>query len=111
VSKLVSPTLHSGSVIRFEVKKFKGYAGILKINKMKNEIIPVELIEVKITNGEQEIEFPTGRGGEFYFEDAKPGLWRGSFQYMKKTCYFDMIIPLTDDVLTYLGEIIYEDIR
>jgi outer membrane usher protein FimD/PapC len=109
VSKLVSPPLHSGSVIRFEVKKFKGFAGILKI-KTKNEIKPVELIDVKITNGEQEIAFFTGRGGEFYFEDAKPGLWRGSFQYMKKTCYFDMIVPQTDDALTELGEIIYEDI-
>lgn len=110
VVKYVSPPLRSGTFIKFDVAKFQAITGMLKI-KVNGDTKPVEFHEVKMVVDEKETTFPTGKGGEFYLENIKPGKYKASFDYMGKTCSFDIMIPKSDEMIVELGEIVYEDIR
>ena len=110
VVKYISPPLRSGSIINFEVAKFQAITGTLKI-KLDKEVLPVEFYEVSMLADGKGMTFPTGKGGEFYFENVKPGKYRASFEYKEKKCLFDIIIPKTDEMLVDLGGIICEDVR
>ncbi len=107
VMKFVSPPLRSGSFIPFDVVKFQAITGMLKI-KMKEEIKPAEFSEVSMLVDGQEIIFPTGKGGEFYFENIKPGRYKTMLNYVGKECIFDMIIPERTDMIVDLKEVICE---
>lgn len=110
VIKYVSPPLRSGSFIKFEATKFQAITGMLKI-KINGEVKPVEFYEVRMVVDGKEITFPTGKGGEMYIENIKPGKYKASFDYMGKICLFDIIIPKTDEMIIDLGGIVCENIR
>jgi hypothetical protein len=54
----------------------------------------------------KELLSPTGKGGELYLENIKPGKYRGEFKYLDKDYSFDIIIPKSEDIIVDLGEII-----
>ena len=103
----VSPPLRSGSYIEFGATKIQGFFGMLKIKREK-EIRPVEYIEFKLMVDGKELISPTGKGGEFYVENIRPGKFRGEFKHLDKSYFFDIVIPKSEDVLVDLGEIICE---
>ncbi len=104
----VSPSLRSGSVIEFKATWIQGITGSLKANP-GGQIKGVEFYEVKMTVDGVEIVFPTGRGGEFYLENIKPGRYRAKTTYMEKTCAFDIIIPDAKGIIINLGDLFCED--
>jgi outer membrane usher protein len=108
VVKYVSPPLRSGSLINFEVTKFQAITGKLKI-KIDGKVLPAEYVEVKMKVQGAEMTFPTGKGGEFYFENIKPGTYSASFDYKEKRCSFDIIIPRSGEIIIDLGEITCEE--
>jgi outer membrane usher protein len=107
VMKYVSPPLRSGSYIEFGAAKIQAFTGTLKL-KVGQEIKPLEYIEFKILVEGKELLSPTGKGGELYLENIKPGKYRGEFKYLDKDYSFDIIIPKSDDIIVDLGEIICE---
>lgn len=107
VMKYVSPPLSSGSYIEFKVTKIQSIFGTLKV-KVGQEIKPLEYIEFKLIIEGKELLSPTGKGGEFYLENIKPGKYRGELKYSDKSYSFDIIIPKSEDVMVDLGEIICE---
>ena len=107
VMKYVSPSLRSGSYIEFVATKIQSFIGTLKI-KLEQEIKPLEYIEFKLMVEGKELLSPTGKGGEFYFENVRPGEYKGEFKYLDKNYSFNIIIPKSDDVIVDLGEIICE---
>ena len=107
VMKYVSPLLRSGSYIEFGAMKMQGFTGTLKV-KVGQEIKPLEYIEFKLMVEGKELLSPTGKGGEVYLENIKPGKYRGEFRYLDKDYSFDIIIPKSDDIVVDLGEIICE---
>lgn len=108
MKKMVSPALRSGSVIEFKAARIQGITGFLKARS--NGILrDAEFYEVKMMVDGGEIAFPTGRNGEFYLENIKPGRYRAETVYMGKTCSFDIIIPDVKDVMIKLGELVCED--
>ncbi len=107
VMKYVSPPFRSGSYIEFEVTKIQGFVGLLKV-KVGNQIKPVEYIEFKLMVNGKEILIPTGKGGEFYIENIKPGKYKGEFKYLDKVFIFDIMIPKSDEVVVELGEVLCE---
>lgn len=102
ITKYVSPPLRSGSYIKFDVARFFAATGMLHV-KDNGEAKPAEFFEVTMKAGDRQVVFPTGKGGEFYFENVRPGKYEASFDYKNKTCSFDLIIPKSDDVITDLG--------
>ncbi|MEW6375527.1 MAG: fimbria/pilus outer membrane usher protein [Thermodesulfobacteriota bacterium] len=107
VLKYVSPPLRSGSYIEFGATKIQGFIGMLKV-RVGEEIKPLEYVEFKLLVEGKELLSPTGKGGEFYLENIKPGKFRGEFKYLDKRYFFDIVIPKSEDVLVDLGEIICE---
>lgn len=110
VMRYVSPPFRSGSYIKFDVAKFQAVTGRLKI-RIDGDVKPAEFYEVRITVEGKELVFPTGKDGEFYLENIKWGKYTASFNYNGTTCYSDIIIPKTEEMIIELGEIICEDMR
>ncbi len=104
LTRYVSPPLRSGSHIRFDVVKFIATTGMLHV-KEGGVTKPAEFFEVTMQVDGKEVVFPTGKGGEFYFENVKPGKYAASFTYKDKPCSFDLVIPKSDDVITDLGTV------
>ena len=107
VLRYVSPPLRSGSYIEFGAVKMQAFTGTLKV-KVNGEVKPVEYIEFKLLVDGKELESSTGKGGEFYLENIKPGKYKGKFKYLDKMFTFDIIIPKSEEVLIDLGEILCE---
>ena len=107
IMKFVSPPLRSGSFVTFDVAKFQAITGKLKI-RIDGEARPAEFAEVIMLVDGQEMTFPTGKGGEFYFENVKPGSYRTLLKYVGKECIFDMIVPESSDMILDLKEVICE---
>lgn len=110
VQKYISPPLGSGSLIDFDVTKFQAITGTLMV-KADGEIKPVEYREVNVTVDGKDSTFPTGKGGEFYLENMKAGIYKATFEHYKKTCFFDIIIPESEETIIDLGGITCEDIH
>lgn len=110
VMRYISPPFRSGSYIKFDVTKFQAVTGRLKI-KINGDVKSAEFYEVKMMVEGKEIIFPTGKDGEFYLENIKPGRYTASLNYNGKTCSFGIIIPETDEMIIELGEVICEDMR
>jgi outer membrane usher protein FimD/PapC len=107
VMKYVSPPFRSGSYIEFGATKIQAFIGTLKVRKGP-KIKPLEYIEFKLRVEGKELLSPTGKGGEFYLENIKPGKYRGALRYLDKDYSFDIIIPKSDEIIVDLGEIICE---
>jgi outer membrane usher protein len=105
--KYVSPPLRSGSYVEFGATRMQAFTGTLKI-RSEGRIQPVENIEFRMVVEGKEVLSPTGKGGEFYLENLKPGKYRGEFQILDKNYVFDIMIPSNDEILVDLGEVICE---
>jgi outer membrane usher protein FimD/PapC len=110
VQKYVSPSFRSGVLIDFAVSKFQAVTGKLHIiTDGKKE--PVEFYEVTLLEGETEINFPTGKDGEFYLENLKYGDYRAEFSYKGSQCSFMLKMPASEDPIVDIGEVICDRIK
>ncbi len=105
VMKYVSPPFRSGAYMEFGATKIQGFTGTLKA-KVGQDIKSLEYIEFKLMVEGKELLSPTGKGGEFYLENIKPGKYRGELKYLGKDFSFDIIIPKSEEIIVDLGEII-----
>jgi outer membrane usher protein FimD/PapC len=132
----VLPLLWSGSCIAFDVSRVQAVTGSILI-KQQGKIIPLEFYDVTMIVNGKAFKFPTGRGGEFYFDTVGktadknpsaqqqgcrairektsnadkidvPGTYRASFDYEGKIHSFSMVIPPSSDAIIDVGKIVYE---
>jgi outer membrane usher protein len=133
VAEFVSPPFRSGSCVVFEARRFQYITGMLKI-KSGVSLEPAEFVEATMKVGDKDVTFPTGRGGEFSFEnvmtgeqgqperrncstltrkDISPviiaGRYRTSFEHKGKTCVFYLVIPETKETIVDLGDVTCEE--
>jgi len=101
--KKISPALRSGAVIDFGVTKIQAFTGTLK--SMQNGTAkPVEFQEISFRAGGKKLILQTGRGGEYYIENLKPGSYPATVEVEGKPCRFDLKIPKSDETFVDLGE-------
>lgn len=110
VVKYVSPPLRSGSLIHFEAKRIQAITGTLAA-RVDGKVDAVEYHEVRMKVGDTELSFPTGKGGEFYLENVRPGTYEASFVRAGKPCSFPLIIPESDELIVDLGGLVCEGTR
>jgi len=110
VTKLVSPPLRSGSRIPFDVKRFQAVTGRLHIRR-DGEQKPAEFLEIRLEAAGKPVAFPTGRGGEFYAEDLRPGVYAASVEDRGRRCLFELRVPETGEGITDLGVVTCEENR
>ncbi len=134
VNSNIDPSAWSGSCISFDAARVRAVTGKLFVKKDTRKE-PLEYYEITMMAGDQKLAFQTGRGGEFYFEDAlprepgpgsqdqrscrsikerktrgggfiKPGIYPASVDYGGQKCAFTITVPITEDVITDIGEIV-----
>ncbi|HEX9182674.1 MAG TPA: fimbria/pilus outer membrane usher protein [Burkholderiales bacterium] len=69
---VVSPAFRSGSYLAFDVKKIRAAIGRLE-QEVRQQRVPIEFRELKVTRAGVEMPAFTGKGGEFYVEALEPG--------------------------------------
>lgn len=105
ISKKISPSLRSGAVIDFAVTKVQAFTGTLK-HPLEGTPRPVEFLEFGITAGGQQLTSQTGRGGEFYLENLKPGTYPATVLIEGKPCRFELVIPRSEETFVQLDELV-----
>ena len=100
----ISPPLRSGSVIRFDVLRIQATTGRLAIRVAGKELV-AEYIDLVILLDGKELVTPTGRGGEFYIENLKPGRHLARFVLGERRCDFELTVPPSQEMLVNLGEL------
>jgi outer membrane usher protein FimD/PapC len=101
--KKISPSLRSGAVIDFAVTKVQAFTG--KLQYLQDGMAkPVEFQEISFSAGGKTITLQTGRGGEYYLENLKPGNFPATVEVEGKPCRFELKIPKSDDTFVELGE-------
>lgn len=105
VAVLVSPSLRSGSVIDFKVKRLHAVTGRIVVEE-DGGLRPIVYNDLRITVDGEILTFPTGRGGEFYLEDIGPGTYRASIEYKGKAYSFEIDVPSSEEVYLDLGDIV-----
>jgi len=102
VSRRVSPPLRSGSVIRFDARKYRAVTGKLGV-KVDGTIRPVEYHEIRMMADGKELSFPTGKGGEFYLENLPPGTYDATFEHEGRKYGFALKVPESEETIVDLG--------
>jgi len=105
--RVVSPPYRGGAVIDFHAKRLQAVTGTLKI-KLGEEVKPAEFYQVSLVVDGKTIGFPTGRGGEYYVEDLKPGRYAARLAANGHTCGFELIVPESGAPITELAPIVCE---
>lgn len=101
--KKISPSLRSGAVIDFGVTKIQAFTGKLK-SMQDGATKPVEFQEISFSAGGKKLTLQTGRGGEYYVENLKPGTYPATVEVEGKPCRFDLKIPKSDETFVDLDE-------
>jgi outer membrane usher protein len=103
--KRVVPSLRSGAFVDFGVTKTQAFSGKL-MTRIEGTVKAVEFAEIDmVINGKAE-KLPTGRGGEFYVENLKPGTHTGTVPVDGKPCQIVLTIPSSDETFVDLGQLV-----
>lgn len=105
--RVVSPPYRGGAVIDFHAKRLQAVTGTLRI-KSGDEVKPAEFYQVSLVVDGRPVGFPTGRGGEYYVEDLKPGRYPARLAANGHSCAFELIVPNSDTPITELPPIVCE---
>lgn len=102
--KKVAPALRSGTFLDFGANRTQAFSGKLKAGA-QGAGKAVEFAEIDLRVDGKVQKLPTGRGGEFYVENLKPGLYPASVNLGAAKCAFELSIPRSDDMFVDLGEL------
>ncbi len=112
LTKFVSPGLRSGAVIQFAATRIQAFSGRLRVrietptSGAPRESEPAEFIEVVAQREQQPLSFATGRDGEFYLENTAAGDYAASFAWRGKRCAFSLTIPVSNEMIVELGDVL-----
>jgi len=100
--QVVSPAFRSGSYLAFDVKKHRAVFGRLE-EEVKQQRVPIEFRELKVTRAGVEIRAFTAKGGEFYIEALDPGEY---LLRVERDPACAATIQVTDTALTDFGVVL-----
>ena len=105
--RVVSPPYRGGAVVDFHAKRLQAVMGTLKI-RSGADVKPAEFFQVTLSVDGRPLTFPTGRGGEYYVEDLRPGRYAARLAANGQSCTFELVVPQTQEPLTELPVIVCE---
>jgi outer membrane usher protein len=105
--RVVSPAYRAGAVVNFLAKRLHAFVGTLKVRRGGQDKA-AEFFEVTLDVEGRPLVFMTGRGGEFYVEDLKPGQYKARMSANGAACGFELSVPEAKGPLTDLGETVCE---
>ena len=106
LDKDVSPQYRGGGLVEFSAKKLQGITGHLNIQDDKqHQVKSAEYWGLGLKVADKTIDVVIGKGGEFYLENIPSGTYKTRAFEKEKSCYFDMVIPKSKEMMLDLGEI------
>ena len=105
ISKKISPALRGGALIDFGMVKIQAFTGKLK-SLQAGVKSSVEFQEISFNSNGKMQSTQTGRGGEFYIENLKPGTHQASVLVEGRPCLFELIIADSNETFVELGELV-----
>ena len=105
ISKKISPALRGGALIDFGMVKIQAFTGKLK-SLQAGVKSSVEFQEISFNSNGKMQSTQTGRGGEFYIENLKPGTYQASVLVEGRPCLFELIIADSNETFVELGELV-----
>jgi len=107
LSRYISPSLRSGSVVEFGLSRIQAVTGNIYIAKNGAES-PAEFARLFIQGKDGVFEGLVGRNGEFYMENVPHGRHPAKIVHKGDACGFIIIIPDSDEMLVDMGNITCE---
>ena len=101
--KRVSPSLRGGAIIDFGVTRIQAFSGRL-VTGQGGKLEPLEFQQIRLETPGQPLLLQTGRGGEFYAENLKPGRYAASVVGLAKPCRFEITIDANPETFVDLGQ-------
>ena len=103
-SRMLVPYSHSGSVVVFKAPKTRSIAGALRVVKA-GKSLPLEFMLFILDVGGVAMEVPTGRNGDFYFENVPAGRYAATLELGGQPCRFELTIPVSDESFIRLPDV------
>lgn len=103
LSQYINPPFRSGSLVDFKLKKVQAFGGTVILVEKGVKLTPIPGGLTVFARG-AELASPVGTDGEFYLENAPPGIWKAEITEGEKECSFDIIVPESKDIFVDLGE-------
>ncbi len=107
VNKYISPNYRSGNMVIFSTTRIQATTGHLKIS-INKAAEAAEYIELNLLLGGKTTTLSTGRRGQFYAENLAPGAYRANFAFKNHACEFELVIPVSSEMLIDLQEVLCE---
>jgi outer membrane usher protein len=107
LSRYISPSFRSGSVVEFDVSRIQAVTGHLYMIR-DGAKVPAEFTRLSVQVKDGIVEGLVGRNGEFYLENLPPGRHPAKSVYEGDECGFDIIIPESTEMFLDLGDIVCE---
>lgn len=101
----VSPSLRSGTLVAFDAVKVQAITGRLKYAGPAGPVALENHVATYSADGKRN-DLRTGRGGEFYLENVKPGTYPGEAITAAGRCRFDLVIPRSDETFLELPDVV-----
>lgn len=107
VARKISPPYRGGTMINFAARKLQAFSGRLK-TRGRDGLKSVEFVKMKLGPDAPTEGLQTGRGGEFYVENLKPGTYPGTALLDGVLCAFKLVIPQSSETFVELGDVVCE---
>lgn len=101
----LSPSLRSGSVLNFEITRLQALTGSIQTEE-QGQRRPLEFIEATLMVGGKPVLLQTGRRGEFYLDNIKPGTYAATASVDGKLCQIELTAPVSSETFVELGEVV-----
>lgn len=98
------PYSRSGTVLTFEAPLTRAMAGTLSYRRAGRSL-PAEFVMIVLTVQGRPLEVPTGRGGDYYFENVAPGDYPARVEIAGHPCRFTLHVPRSDETLVRLPDV------
>ena len=92
-------------MIDFGVVKIQAFTGKLK-SLQAGVKSSVEFQEISFNSNGKMQSIQTGRGGEFYIENLKPGTYQASVLVEGRPCLFELTLADSNETFVELGELV-----
>ena len=103
------PYSRSGTVVTFKAPLTRAISGTLAWRRAGRPA-PAEFVMIVLAVDGRELEVPTGRGGEFYFENVPAGDYPAHVEIAGRACAFTLHVPRSDETLVRIPAVLACDV-
>jgi outer membrane usher protein len=102
---LLAPPLRGGAVAHFDIERVKIVVGSVGLDVGSGRVVSPSFGQMTVRIGLANTSSPLGRGGEFYFENLRPGRFAAEVDSATGSCRFELEVPAGENAFVDLGRV------